>query len=149
MKVFLGADHRGFNLKQRILQWLQSEDVGVEDLGAYDYEAGDDYTLYAQKVAVMVREDPRYRGVLFCGSGVGVDVVANKFDGIRASIGKEVDQVRAGRFDDNMNVLVIASDYTSEEEARDMIKIFLNTSFSGKKRHRRRLSDIKKIEENN
>jgi len=89
------------------------------------------------------------RGILLCGSGVGVDVVANKLDGVRASIGKSPDQVRAGRKDDDMNILVIAADYTKEEEAKEMVKAFLETEFAKKERFVRRINEIKKIEANN
>ena len=149
MKVYLGADHRGFELKEKVFQWLVDKEYKVEDFGAYEYVKGDDYTEPAGKVASIVAESPDNRGVLFCGSGVGVDVTANKFDGARASIGKDNDQVRAGRNDDDMNVLVIATDYTTEKEAKTMIETFLKTKFSGKERYKRRLAEIKKIEANN
>src|SRR3989339_1910940 len=103
MKIYLGSDHRGYKLKEKIFQWLVDKGHEVEDFGAYELEPSDDYTLYAEKVASVVSDREAARGVLLCGSGVGVDVVANKFDGIRASIGKSVDQVHAGRRDDNMN----------------------------------------------
>ena len=76
-------------------------------------------------------------------------MVANKFDGVRASIGKSTGQVRAGRNDDDMNVLVIAADFTKKEEAKEMVKTFLETKFAGKARFKKRLVDIKKIEANN
>jgi ribose 5-phosphate isomerase B len=78
-----------------------------------------------------------------------VDIVANKFDGVRASLGKEAGQVKKGRSDDDMNVLVIATDFTELPEVKKMVKMFLNTKFSGKVRHKRRLEEIKRIEENN
>ena len=148
MQIFIGADHRGFSLKRDLIKWLKTNHE-VNDLGALKYNPKDDYPLYARKVAEKVRSDSNSFGILLCGSGVGVDVVANKFDGIRASIGKTPAQVRSGRRDDDMNVLVIASDYTSEDEARNMIKTFLSTSFSEDRGHQRRLDEIKKIEENN
>src|SRR3989344_7715621 len=134
MKVYLGADHRGYELKEKVFQWLTENDYEVEDYGAYEYEEGDDYTKYAEKVASVVPQNNEDRGILLCGSGVGVDIVANKFDGVRASIAKNNDQVRSGRNDDDMNTLVIAADYTSEEEAKVMIETFLKTPFSGKER---------------
>lgn len=149
MKIYLGADHRGYELKEKVFQWLVDWGYEVEDMGAYEFDKNDDYTKYGEKVASMVAEDENNKGILICGSGVGVDVVANKFDGVRASIAKENDQVRAGRNDDDMNVLVIAADYTTEEESKTMITTFLKTEFSGKKRHMRRLNEIKKLEENN
>ncbi|OGM22856.1 hypothetical protein A2961_02170 [Candidatus Woesebacteria bacterium RIFCSPLOWO2_01_FULL_39_21] len=149
MKVYIGSDHRGFELKEKIFQWLVDGEYEVEDFGAYELDPGDDYTIFAEKVASMVGKDKYALGILLCGSGVGVDVTANKFDGVRASIGRSPEQVRAGRNDDNMNVLVIASDFTKGEEAKEMVKVFLETDFSGKTRYKRRLEDIKRIEENN
>ena len=149
MKIYLGADHRGFELKNKILSWLEKWDYAHEDMGAYELDEIDDYTLYAEKVATVVSHTKDVMGILVCGSGVGVDVVANKFDGVRASIGKEVDQVKAGRNDDDMNVLVIAGDFTNEEDAKEMVKAFLETEFDGVERHERRLEEIKRIEENN
>ena len=149
IKVYIGSDHRGFELKEKIFQWLVEGEDGVEDFGAYELDPGDDYTIFAEKVASMVGKDKYALGILLCGSGVGVDVTANKFDGVRASIGRSPEQVRAGRNDDNMNVLVIASDFTKGEEAKEMVKVFLETDFSGKTRYKRRLEDIKRIEENN
>lgn len=149
MKVYIGADHRGFDLKERVRTWLEKWDYAHEDMGAYELNEKDDYTLYAEKVSLMVVNEDDTRGILLCGSGVGVDVVANKFDGVRASIGKEPDQVKAGRKDDDMNILVLASDYTSEAMAKEMVKMFLKTEFDGKVRHVRRLEEIKRIEVNN
>lgn len=149
MKVFLGADHRGFHLKQKIHKWLEDQNYHVSDMGAYELDLTDDYTLYAEKVAIVVADNSKDRGILMCGSGVGVDVTANKFDGVRASIGINSDQVKAGRTDDDMNILVLASDFVSDKNAKEMIKTFLETDFDGKDRHVRRLSDISKIEENN
>lgn len=149
MKVFIGADHRGFELKEKIAEWLFDLKYEFVDLGANRIDEGDDYTKYAEEVALLVRENKKARGVLLCGSGVGVDVMANKFDGVRASIGKSVEQVKAGRHDDDMNILVIAADYTEEKEAKAMLISFLETEFSGLARHERRLEEIEKIEANN
>lgn len=146
MKIYIGADHRGFELKEKAKTWLSGHEL--EDMGAYEYNPKDDYTIYAEKVASVVA-DKNAKGILICGSGVGVDVVSNKFDGVRASVGKSPGQVKAGRADDDMNVLVLAADYTSDEEAKSMIEKFLETEFSGKARYKRRLKDIKKIEANN
>lgn len=149
MKVYLGSDHRGFSLKEKVKVWLEKHNLSHEDMGAYSLDPKDDYTLYAEKVASIVSNEPLSRGILFCGSGVGVDIVANKLDGVRASIGKSPKQVEAGRNDDDMNVLVIASDFTKEEEAKEIIKTFLRAEFDEKERHKRRLEEIKRIEENN
>ena len=161
MKIYIGADHRGFKLKEEIFQYLVDKGYEVEDFGAYEYLKDDDYTEYAMKTASVIgdyyfgkdneehKKHGDVKGILFCGSGVGVNIVANKFDRVRASLGKEVRQVEKGRSDDDMNILVIASDFTTSVEAKGMVKAFLNTNFSGRKRYKRRLEEIKKIEENN
>ena len=155
MKIYIGSDHRGFHLKEKIFKWLVENDYLVEDMGAYEYDKEDDYTLYAEKVASVVgassvtKATEDIRGVLLCGSGVGVDIVANKFDGVRASVGIDSEQIKSGRKDDDMNILVLAADHTGEHKAKDMVKAFLETKFDKKTRHKRRLSEIEKIEANN
>lgn len=158
MKVYLGTDHRGFALKEKMKIWLTDWQYEFSDMGAYELDPKDDYPLYAEKVGVLVGshyaeasrdKKEEARGILLCGSGVGVEVAANKLDGVRAAVGKNPDQVRAGRKDDNMNILVIAVDYTKEAEAKAMLKVFLETKFAGEKRFVRRLSEIKKLEANN
>ena len=149
MKIFIGADHRGYELKEKIVQWLFDMEYPCQDVGAFNLDPNDDYTKYAEEVASLVAKTEGSRGVLLCGSGVGVEVVANKYDGIRAALGKDVLQVEAGRGHDDMNVLVIAADFTSEKEAKAMLIAFLETKFSEKARYERRLQEIEKIEENN
>jgi len=149
MKIYLGADHRGYSLKEKIAKWLFEWGYKFVDLGADYLDHNDDYPLYAEKVGSMVGDNKDSLGILLCGSGVGVEVVANKIDGVRAAIGKSPEQVRAGRGDDDMNVLVIAADYTKENEAREMVNNFVKTKFAGKARHKKRLEDIKKLEANN
>lgn len=149
MKVFIGSDHRGYELKEKITKWLFEWEYEFVDLGAHSFDGGDDYTKYASQVASLVVENKNSQGILLCGSGVGVDVTANKFDGVRASIGIDAEQVRRGRTDDDMNILVIAAEHTGEHETKEMIKTFLEAKFDEKARHVRRLQEIKKIEENN
>lgn len=149
MRIFLGADHGGYELKEKIVTWLFDLNYDFEDLGTDHLDLSDDYTKYAADVASMVARRPHSRGVLLCKSGVGVEVVANKFDGIRAAIGKNVLQVKAGRRDDDMNVLVIASEFTIEKEAKAMLIAFLETKYEENARRERRLDEIEKIEANN
>ncbi len=149
MKIFIGSDHRGYMLKEKITQWLFEMDHAFQDLGALSLDPHDDYTKYAEDVASLVAKNEGSRGILLCGSGVGVGVVANKFDGIRAAIGESVLQVEKGRNDDDMNILVLAADFTTEKEAKAMLIAFLETKFSGKARYEKRLEEIEKIEANN
>lgn len=147
--IYIGADHRGYSLKEKISRWLFEMEYEFTDLGAVNFDESDDYTKYATAVASLVSKEKESLGVLICGSGVGVEVIANKFDGVRAGIGKDPMQVKKGRIDDDMNVLAIASDFTSEKEAKAMLIAFLESRFSAKERYKRRLSDISKIEANN
>ena len=147
--IYIGADHRGYELKEKIAKWLYEMKREFQDLGADSLDPHDDYTKYAEEVASLVAKTEDSRGVLLCGSGVGVEVLANKYDGIRASIGKNVLQVKAGRNDDDMNVLVIAADFTSEKETKAILIAFLETKYVGNVRHERRLQEIEKIEANN
>ncbi|MFH1971536.1 MAG: RpiB/LacA/LacB family sugar-phosphate isomerase [Patescibacteria group bacterium] len=148
-KIYIGSDHRGFSLKEKIAKWLFEKKYDFLDLGALSLDPTDDYTKYAAEVASLVSKNKDSKGILLCGSGVGVDVVANKFDGIRSSIGKSSEQVKAGRAHDDMNILVIAADFTEEKEAKEMLKMFLETIFKNIKRHKKRLEEIVKIEANN
>lgn len=149
MKIYIGADHRGYELKEKICRWLFELEHAYMDVGASHLDLNDDYTKYAAEVASLVAGNPNSRGILICGSGVGIEVAANKFDGIRAAIGKDVFQVEAGRNDDDMNILVLASDYTDEKEAKGMVIAFLETKFSGKEKYKKRLQEIENIEANN
>lgn len=149
MKVILGADHRGFSLKQLLQESLASKGYEIVDMGAFEEDPDDDYTVFAEKVAREVAQDAQNRGILLCGSGVGVDVVSNKIDGVRASIGLSAEQVAAGRADDDMNILVIAAEYTQEEAVWGLVESFLTTEFDQKESHKRRLMDISEIEKTN
>lgn len=149
MKIFTGSDHRGYLLKEKINSWIFRWGYTFTDVGAFIIDPFDDFTKYVSEVASLVANNQKSKGIVLCGSGVGADVLANKFDGIRASVGKDKNQVKKGRSDDDMNILVIASDFTKEAEAKEMVKIFLKTKFSGKARYEKRLSDISKIEANN
>ncbi len=149
MKVFLGADHRGYELKEKIARWLFENNYEFEDMGAESLDPKDDYTVYAERVASMIASQPKERGILICGSGAGMTIVANKFDGVRASLGINPAQVQSARRDDDINILILAADYLKEDEALTMVAAFLETPFSEEKHHRRRLEDISKIEANN
>lgn len=150
MLIYIGADHRGFNLKERLKEFLHNEGYEVVDSGNKRYEEGDDYPDFASAVAREVSKDPgERRGVLICGSGVGVDVVANKFAGIRSALVTSTDQAYSARHDDDVNILSLAADFMIEEDdAQKIVKVFLVTPFSGKERYKRRISKITELEEN-
>ncbi len=146
-QVFIGADHRGFKLKEQIKNWLETEDCQVVDCGNTVYDPEDDFPDFAFAVAEQVKaHDDRptsARGIVICGSGVGVNIAANKVDGIRASTAVNTDEVRHARQHDDLNVLAISADYTSLAEVQEMIEIFLTTSFEPAERFLRRLRKIR------
>ncbi|MBI4092114.1 MAG: RpiB/LacA/LacB family sugar-phosphate isomerase [Candidatus Levybacteria bacterium] len=153
MKIYIGADHRGFKLKEEIKKYFYENGIEYEDLGAYELDPDDDYPIYAERVSNKVSQDLNNandaRGILLCGSGVGVDIVANKFEHIRSGLGINAEQVKSARRDDDVNVLAIASDETPEQVAREMVKAFLETEFEPSKKHTRRLKEIDEIEDAN
>ena len=146
--IYIGADHRGFKLKEKIKKWLDEWGHDYQDVGAFEVDPNDDFPVYASKVAESITE-LEDRGIIICGSGVGVDEVANKFDGIRSGLAINREQIEAARNDDNINVLAIASDYIVEDDAREIVKTFLETEFSDEERFNRRLAEIGDIEEIN
>lgn len=143
--AYLGADHRGFRLKEEIKRWLKEWEIEYRDFSE-EFKQDDDYSQVAIKTAEAVAQD-KTKGILICGSGVGVCMAANKVRGIRAGIGISERQVRKAREDDDVNVLCLAADYSEEEEVKKMVKSFLNTLFSSEERHIRRLKIIKEYEQ--
>lgn len=144
--LFLGADHRGFKLKENLKTWLESKKVKHQDLGAEKFEPTDDYPDIAQKVARAVVKS-QAKGVLLCGSGAGVAIAANKIKGIRAAIGFNPQQVRAMRRDDDVNVLCLATDYTAKFKAFQLVKIFLQSEYKATEKYQRRLKKISRLEQ--
>ncbi|MEK9180152.1 MAG: RpiB/LacA/LacB family sugar-phosphate isomerase [Patescibacteria group bacterium] len=149
MLIYIGADHRGFRLKERLKRFLNGLGYEIVDKGAGAYNEKDDYPDFAAAVAREVATDPgNRRGILICGSGVGVDIVANKFPRVRSGIALSNDQVFAARHDDDINILSLAADFTLEEDAEKLAKTFLTTPFSGEERHKRRIKKIGELTEN-
>lgn len=143
----MGADHRGFELKQRLTKRLEDEGLLVTDLGNDHLDPNDDYVDYAHKVAEATLADEKNRGVILCGSGVGVDIVANKIDGIRSALVRDVAGAKQAREHEDVNVIALPADLLDEQLAFEIIKVFLDTPFSNEKRHLRRLKKIERVEE--
>jgi ribose 5-phosphate isomerase B len=147
MVIYLGADHRGYNLKEAIKDFLHDKGYEVIDVGNNSYDEKDDYPDFAVKVAEKVSlNSETSRGILICGSGVGVDVTANKFKNVRSALGITSDQIYDARHDDDVNVLSLAADYMSPEEAEKIVQVFLSTPFSGEERFSRRIEKISQAE---
>lgn len=147
MLIYLGADHRGFELKEKIKKFLMERAYPISDLSSTTLTPDDDYPEIAKKVADKVSIDfDRTRAILICGSGVGMCVVANKYPNVRASLSFSADQAYDSRKEDDANILCLASGHTNEEDALKIITAWLQTPFSEEERHRRRLRQIEKIE---
>lgn len=143
--IYIGADHRGFELKGKIAKWLAGRGYEFEDMGAYEYDHEDDYVDYAILTAQKVVEK-NARGIVICGSGVGVDIMANKVKGARCGLGWEEDQVHAARKEDNINVLALAADNIDAEKAMKLTETFLETEFVQTDRYLRRGEKIARWE---
>jgi ribose 5-phosphate isomerase B len=146
-KIYLGADHAGFSLKEKIKKLLKKEKIAVVDLGAKRLISTDDYPDYAYRVAKAVARTSQGKGILICGSGQGMCIVANKVKGVRAVVISNQKEARLSRLHNNANILCLSAWQTKLSKAYQIIKSWLETPFSNEPRHLRRLEKIKKIEE--
>jgi len=146
MKIVIGSDHAGFELKNELKGVVESLGHEVHDVGALEYDAQDDYPDFAEKLAAEILEGRADRGILLCGSGIGASVAANKFPGIRAGNCEDYYSAHQGVEHDDMNVLVIGGRIVGGALATDMVTGYLAAEFSGEERHVRRLEKVKAIE---
>lgn len=145
--IYIGSDHRGFDLKETLKKSLKLAGYSVTDLGNAVKDENDDYPGFAASVAEKVSSEfETARGILICGSGVGVSVVANKFKNIRCAQVGNPDQAFDSRNDDNSNILALGANYLDDETAKKIVVTWLETPFSGDERHRRRLDEISSLE---
>ena len=140
MKVALGADHRGFGLKEELKRWLAARGHEVIDLGPASADRVD-YPDYAFKVADAVARRRADRGILICSTGIGMSIAANKVAGVRAALADSVRLARLSREHNDANVLCLGADFVSAAEARRIVGVWLKTEFAGG-RHARRLAKI-------
>jgi RpiB/LacA/LacB family sugar-phosphate isomerase len=145
MRVVLGSDHAGFEMKQKILAHVRALGHQVLDVGTHSAQPVD-YPDYAEAVGTAIRNGEADRGILICGSGVGAVVAANKIPGIRASVCHDCYSAHQGVEHDNMNVLVLGARVIAAELAHDLVWLFLGAEFSGEERHLRRLDKLQKLE---
>ena len=148
MKVFIGADHGGYKLKEEIKKWLAEWNFEAEDKGAFKYDPEDDYPDFAWPVAVAVGSTPGSLGILACRSGQGESIVANKAKGARAALAWNEHSAHSARNDDDANILCIPADYVTLDNAKALIHTFLTTTFGKEERFHRRLEKVKKIDIN-
>ncbi|MBV9403979.1 MAG: ribose 5-phosphate isomerase B [Acidobacteriaceae bacterium] len=146
MKISIGADHAGYDMKRGLIDVVEKLGHTVHDVGTFEPDKPDDYPDYAQLVADDLRSGQAERGILVCGSGVGVSVAANKFKGIRAGLCHDHYSAHQGVEHDDMNVLVLGARIIGPMMAQDVTEAFLKAQFSGESRHVRRLNKVKEIE---
>lgn len=147
MLIYFGADHRGFNLKEELKKNVTDMGYEIFDVGNSMYEENDDYPDFALEAAKKISLDPSgSRGILICGSGIGMQITANKLPSIRAGLGLSSDHVFDSRSHDDINILCIASDFTIQVDAEAMVKVFLETPFDRSEKRVRRLNKIAEIE---
>jgi len=141
MKIALGADHGGFNHKEAIKVHLIERGFEVKDFGTYS-EDSVDYNDYAKLVAESVRDHKYDRGILVCGTGIGMSIMANKVDGIRAALVHDLFTAEATRLHNDTNILAMGGRVIELEKALKIVDIWVDTEFSNEERHIRRISKI-------
>src|SRR5436305_14813052 len=148
MRIAIGADHAGFEMKNMLSEIIEKLGDTFHDVGTFEPSKADDYPDYGALVADDIRSGKAERGLLVCGSGVGVSVAANKFKGIRAGLCHDHYSAHQGVEHDDMNVLVLGARIIGPMMAQDAAEAFLSATFSGEERHLRRLNKVKGIEKN-
>lgn len=144
--IYLGADHAGYKLKEEIKKYLAKLRFSFEDLGAESLNPRDDYPDFAKKVAEKVTKSLKHKGIIICGTGLGSCIAANKVRGVRAISAWNTETARQSREHLNANVLCLGGKVQVTEKAKKIVKIWLETEFSGRQRHLRRIKKIGKIE---
>ena len=146
MRIVIGADHGGYELKGQLMDLLTAQGHQVEDVGAHALDAADDYPDFARAVAERLAADGADRGIMVCGSGVGAAVAANKVRGVRASVCHDTYSAHQGVEHDDMNVLCLGARIVGSELATELVSAFLSARFTGEERHRRRLDKLLAME---
>ena len=146
MRIAVGADHAGYNLKNIILEILDSMNHEIIDVGAYSFDPSDDYPDFSVILARKIASGDADKGIMVCGSGVGASVTANKIDGVRAAICHDIYSAHQGVEHDDMNILCLGARVVGIEVAKELIGAFVRASFTGEERHIRRLGKLIDIE---
>ncbi|MBI2052441.1 MAG: RpiB/LacA/LacB family sugar-phosphate isomerase [Candidatus Sungbacteria bacterium] len=145
--IYIGSDHRGYNLKEYLKDYLAKSKIPFKDVGNHKFDPEDDYPDFAFKVAQEVAKNPvENTGVMICSSGLGMVVAANKVKGIRAGLALNEWLAQHGRENDDLNVLSLASDQTDFSMAEKILKVWLESKFNGGEKYQRRVEKIKEFE---
>jgi ribose 5-phosphate isomerase B len=144
MNIYIGSDHAGYELKKKIKAYLEDSGYLVEDKGAFSLDETDDYPDFIIPVAEAIAKDKESMGIVIGGSGEGEEISANKVDGVRAMeyYGGNLEVVRISREHNDTNILSLGARFVTDDEAKEAVRIFLETKFSGDARHVRRINKI-------
>ena len=143
--IYLGADHAGFSLKEKLKKYFDKRNINYEDIGG-DGKSNDDYPDYAFKVAKKVSKEKDSKGILICGTGTGMVIAANKVKGVRAAVAYDNYSAKMAVEHNNSNVLCLRGRNFPDNKNIQLVKIWLNAKFSSKSRHKRRLRKITNYE---
>lgn len=149
MKIYIGADHGGFNLREHLITYLHDHNYEVEDEGDKELNQDDDYPQFAAKVAtqVLASQDPDPRGILICKGAQGISMAANRFKGIRAAVAWDAHEAEMTRNDNDSNVLCLAARLYDNDPAmaEAVVDVWLSTPYSGAPRHTRRIQELDQL----
>lgn len=146
MRIYLGSDHAGYDLKNHLVSWLTAAGHEAVDCGPHEFDAQDDYPPFVMLAASKTANDPDSLGIVIGGSGNGEAIAANKVDGIRAALAWSEETARLGREHNNANVISIGGRMHTEEEATRFVEVFIATAFTGEERHIRRIDMMTEYE---
>ena len=146
MKIAIGSDHAGFELKESLKRFLKEKGYEYHDFGAEAFDSQDDYPIYGRKVGEAVASGEYDRGIVICGTGMGISIAANKVQGIRAAVCNSAEMARVSRAHNDANVLALGGRLLAKELAWDIVSAWLETPFLGEERHTRRLRQIADVE---
>ena len=144
--IIIGSDHAGFNIKEKLKKVLTKKKISFLDIGAYSSKKTDDYPDYAEKLAEAVVRDKKNKGILVYSTGTGMVIAANKIKGSRAVSAYDSYTAKMSRADNDSNILCLRSKGFSFEKTKKIVSVWLNTKFSGKARHKRRIEKIVTLE---
>jgi len=147
VRVYLGSDHAGFELKARLIEWLTQAGHEPVDCGPSSYQPDDDYPVYVMRAASSAVGDPGSLGIVIGGSGNGEQIASNKVRGVRAALAWSDETARLARFHNDANVLSLGAREYSIDDAVGFAKVFVETAFSNEPRHARRLTEIAEFEQ--
>jgi ribose 5-phosphate isomerase B len=147
MKIYIGSDHAGYELKEKLKDYLLELGYEIDDKGPFVLNEGDDYPDFTKLVAVAVASNKDSMGIIFGGSGQGEAMCANKTKGIRASVyyGHSLDMIKVTREHNNANILSLGARFISTRKAKKAVKLFIQTPFSNDERHIRRINKLEPI----